>query len=125
MSDECKAGAGLAAASGYRAKPTNAVSTMLDKLTWEVVAQPDTNPDGIPFVTHEGILDLCGLKIRVVQLNTGERIFPEEEIAKLFGVLGECQNCLATPCMCASVPAIKEMTEQERAVFKPGDYDAD
>lgn len=76
-------------ASGYKAKPTDAISTALDKLDWKLVSQPEANPDGVPFATHEGILNLCGLKIRVVQLNTGQRIFPEEEICKLFDVLGD------------------------------------
>lgn len=48
-------------------------------------AEPPEN--GMPYVTHEGVLNIGEASIVVVVLNTGQRIIPEEEINKLFGIL--------------------------------------
>lgn len=63
------------------------VKTPIDKLIDEVNfiptnAQP--NEEGLPYVTHEGVLKLMGIEIQVVQLSTGQRVIPQTEIDKLF-----------------------------------------
>lgn len=56
---------------------------ILDSLEYTPV---DVNPnkDGIPYATHEGILNLGEISIRVIVLNTGQRIIPESELSKIF-----------------------------------------
>jgi hypothetical protein len=50
----------------------------------EVEKNGSNNSEGLPYVTHEGTLDINGIKINVVQLNTGQRIIPQEEFEKIF-----------------------------------------
>lgn len=46
----------------------------------------ETLPDGdLPYATHEGILDLGGVKLKVCVLNTGQRVIDKESIMDYFG----------------------------------------
>lgn len=55
------------------------IEIMLDRVDWKRTdAQP--NKEGLPYTTHEGILDLGGYKLRVFMLNTGERIIEKNDL---------------------------------------------
>lgn len=42
----------------------------------------------IPIVTHEGILKVNGLEIKVLTLDNGQRIIPEDDFKKALDWLG-------------------------------------
>lgn len=70
--------------SGYPVrKNSSAVDAMMETVVWEPTQLPE-GPQDLPYVTHEGVLEIDKFKIRVIQLNTGQRIIPEEEIEKFF-----------------------------------------
>jgi hypothetical protein len=59
------------------------IETMFDGVAW--VALPPQEPrDGLPVATHEGVLDLGGAKLRVVQLSTGQRIIDADDLVAFF-----------------------------------------
>ena len=58
---------------------------MLDTLDY-TPTNDKPNKDGLPYVTHEGILQLGEISIKVYVLNTGQRIIAEEEMEKVFGL---------------------------------------
>lgn len=62
---------------------------LLDRLTWEPV--PGVAPsDGLPFVTHQGVLTLPDLPpLRVYVLNTGVRVIDEDDLAVWLLALGD------------------------------------
>lgn len=47
---------------------------LLDFVEWEPVPAPE-NPDGLPYLTHRGVLNLPGIELQCGVLSTGERIF--------------------------------------------------
>lgn len=63
------------------------IETIFNGVQWEVVPPPEHNPEGLPFPTHSGVLDLLGVKVDVYVLNTGERIFSAESLERLFGAM--------------------------------------
>ena len=44
--------------------------------------------DCLPKVTHEGIIKIEGLEIKVLTLDNGQRIIPEEDFKKALSFLG-------------------------------------
>jgi hypothetical protein len=61
------------------------IEQLIDNIKFkEVQNNGSNNSEGLPFVTHEGELDIDGIKIKVVQLNTGQRIIPQDEMEKFF-----------------------------------------
>lgn len=70
--------------SGYPIrKHSSVVDALMETVSWTPTELP-TGPQDLPYVTHEGVLEIDNIKIRVIQLNTGQRIIPEEEIEKFF-----------------------------------------
>ncbi len=63
----------------------NPIEHMLDNLEY-IPTNGTPNEDGLPYVTHEGLLKIGELSIKVHVLNTGKRIVSEEEIEKVFGL---------------------------------------
>ena len=49
---------------------------MLDQVEWKEIEMPATDGD-LPYATHEGVLTILGIALRVYRLNTGQRIFRE------------------------------------------------
>ena len=60
----------------------------IDQAATEHCAPPADNPDGLPYVVREGVLDLAGHKLKVMVLNTGERIFEAEEFERFLKETG-------------------------------------
>lgn len=59
------------------------IDVMLDSVVWTGCESLDRH-DGLPYPTHEGVLDIAGAKIRVYQLNTGVRICDADDIENFF-----------------------------------------
>ena len=69
------------------------IEMMLDGVTWVPAVEerptgPD-NSDGIPFVTHEGVLDLMGYQLRCYRLSSGQTVFNAEDIETFFADLAD------------------------------------
>lgn len=60
------------------------IETILDKLEY-IPTNASPNKEGLPYVTHEGTLQLGEISIRVCVLNTGQRIIPSDELKRVFG----------------------------------------
>ena len=61
------------------------IDVMLDNVNYIPVNTENNNDDGLPYVTHEGILNIADLSITVYVLNNGQRIIPREEMERIFG----------------------------------------
>lgn len=69
----------------------DAITKMLDAVDWVKAPPPgeiQPGQEGIPHVTHSGILDVGGIKLRVFQLSDGKRIVDAEDIERLFTMVG-------------------------------------
>lgn len=65
---------------------TTPIEAMLNAVEWTEVGKSnmkDVGDGDIPYVTHEGALDLYGVTLRVYQLSNGKRIVDAEDIARL------------------------------------------
>jgi transcriptional regulator with XRE-family HTH domain len=66
-----------------------ALTSLLDQVRWTPIARvtdPGEEPT-LPYATHEGVLSVPGLgSLPVYQLNTGERVFDGETVARLLGL---------------------------------------
>lgn len=62
------------------------IEAILDKLEY-TPTNAEPNKEGLPYVTHEGTLQLGEISIKVCLLNTGRRIIPEDELKRAFGGL--------------------------------------
>lgn len=61
------------------------IDLILDEVAW-VEIPSDGNSDGeLPFATHEGILNLGEVTLRVYQLNDGRRIIDCDDLDAFFG----------------------------------------
>ncbi len=61
---------------------------MLDGIEWTASAEPISDEalrDGLPYVTHSGVLDIAGVRLRCYQLSSGERVFDAGDIEDLLG----------------------------------------
>lgn len=63
------------------------MSGILDGLHWEPVAQAPS-PDGLPTVTHEGILEIGTHKLRCYRLDDGRAIINADDFREFFGGMG-------------------------------------
>ena len=63
--------------------PKAPIDAMLDALEWRAI-DPYPSPDGLPIVTHEGILNLMGVDLRVYRLSDGNRVIHNEDMGRLF-----------------------------------------
>jgi hypothetical protein len=51
-----------------------------------VAGRSDDIDTGIPYVTHEGVLQLAGCELRVFQLSNGKRVISAKDVHKMFGL---------------------------------------
>jgi len=64
----------------------------IEKLLSEIKFKPITpelivKTDDTPYVTHEGILDLSGFQIQVLQLSNGQKVVDKGEIDRVYGLV--------------------------------------
>ena len=60
------------------------IEMLLEGVTWEETEQQPSNPDGLPWATHSGLLAMAGHKIRCYRLNTGATIFDINDMNAFF-----------------------------------------
>jgi hypothetical protein len=63
------------------------IEMMIDGLVWREVHSTLDHGDDLPFVTHEGTLELQGITLRVLQLSNGQRVIDSEDLDRLFGMM--------------------------------------
>lgn len=62
------------------------INALLDSVEWTLVdVREHDRIDGLPYTTHEGVLEIVGHKLRCYRLNTGEAIFNAEDVHAFFG----------------------------------------
>jgi len=69
----------VSAQGGTMKKP---IDMMLDAVEWKPA--PEQEPGDLPHVTHEGVLRLGDISLRVYQLSSGQRVISEQDLADLF-----------------------------------------
>lgn len=61
------------------------LQTALAGAVWTVVPHVETGSD-LPYATHQGVLDLMGVQLRVYRLSNGQAVIRQEDLeALLFG----------------------------------------
>lgn len=66
---------------------TTPIEMMLDGVQWQEIDHgAENDSDGLPFATHEGVLEIAGVKLRCYRLSDGRSIFNADDIAELFGL---------------------------------------
>ena len=63
------------------------IEMMLDGVQWVPAGErPDgpDNHDGLPYATHEGVLDIMGHKMRCYRLNNGQAVFSADDVEAFF-----------------------------------------
>lgn len=61
------------------------IDYLLSTVQWEPLLPPANDSDPLPYATHQGMLTIPGFgKLRVYQLNTGQRIINAEDLAAIF-----------------------------------------
>jgi hypothetical protein len=66
------------------------IELMLDDVEWKASERsaPVDSDSGLPYATHEGVLELCGKSVRCYRLNTGQAVFNADDLdfLEFFGV---------------------------------------
>jgi hypothetical protein len=58
---------------------------LLDSISWIECPPPEEpSPEGLPYVTHEGVLQLGGYRLRCYVLSSGVRIIDAKDMEALF-----------------------------------------
>lgn len=60
------------------------IETMLDQVELTPVEYTGGSTEGLPYVTHEGKMQIGDISLTVYVLNTGQRIIPAEELEAFF-----------------------------------------
>lgn len=60
---------------------------MLDGAMW-VPIEGNNSTDDLFYATHEGVLEIGELKLRVYQLNTGQRVIEESDLIAFLESMG-------------------------------------
>lgn len=63
---------------------TSAIDKLLDSVEW-VASGPAPERSDLPHVTHEGVLRVGELSLRVYQLSNGVRVIDPDDFARIFG----------------------------------------
>jgi hypothetical protein len=67
-------------------EPKNPMTAILDSVDWTPVEPPgESNFAGLPTVTHQGVLTISGVAMRVYQLSDGKRVIAREDMERFFG----------------------------------------
>jgi hypothetical protein len=64
----------------------NGTERALQQITWEPVSGVvETGDDGLPYVTHSGILRIGAFELQCFLLNTGERVIEQSALEAFLG----------------------------------------
>ena len=70
------------------------VDLLLDQLEYASV-EPREHPDmesKMPYVTHEGVLEIMEAKLRVYMLSDGQRVIDASDVESFFGLTTPTKN---------------------------------
>lgn len=60
------------------------IEMMLDGVTWTATRDPsEPVPQGL-YATHEGVLEIEGMSLKVYKLNDGQRVFDADDFVEFF-----------------------------------------
>ena len=62
--------------------------SILDGVKFTAVPPPP-EPGDLPFVTHEGLLDIAGHQLRCYRISDGRAIINAEDMQEFFGAMGD------------------------------------
>ena len=62
---------------------TTPIEKMLDAVDWSPTGSVE-NEEGLPFSTHEGVLELFGHSLRCYRLNTGQTVFDADDFEAFY-----------------------------------------
>ena len=62
---------------------------IMDGVQREQVVGTQGNSDDLPWVTHQGVFDFAGARLRCYQLSDGQRVFDADDVEAAFGVREE------------------------------------
>jgi hypothetical protein len=58
---------------------------LLDSATWKEVGPPVEQGE-LPYVTHEGTLEIGGYSLRCYRLSSGQAVFHADDFRRFFGI---------------------------------------
>lgn len=61
---------------------------ILRNVAMKKVPPPEACGDGIPYVTHQGVLDIAGFSLRCYRLNDGRAIIDRDDFHAFFEATG-------------------------------------
>jgi hypothetical protein len=62
------------------------IEAALDALEWKPIADENIHEDGTyPYATHEGVLEIGTMKLKVYQLSDGKRVIAHDDFLAFFG----------------------------------------
>jgi hypothetical protein len=74
----------------------SAIEQVLDQVDWTPVERTVQEQqkcaggagagDELPYATHEGVLSICGIRLRCYRLNTGMAVFDADDVKRFFGM---------------------------------------
>jgi len=62
------------------------IDIMMESVDWIKTDYQPTGEEKLPYVTHEGVLDIAGFKLRCYQLSTGDRVLDGGDVSNFFGI---------------------------------------
>ena len=68
-------------------KQERSINKLLDTINWKLLPENVLHDGVLPYATHEGVLKVGDFEFHVLQLNTGERVFTEDEVKAFFGLI--------------------------------------
>jgi len=60
---------------------------IFNNVKWDLLPPQEESGDGIPYATHEGILEIVGKKLRCYRLSNGQAVIHADDMRELFGDL--------------------------------------
>lgn len=60
------------------------IDQLLDAVEWTALPPPSRD-EALPYATHSGVLAIGEVRLKVYQLNTGERVIDGDDLADFFG----------------------------------------
>lgn len=68
------------------------IEMMMDGVQWKAVEEPEPDDSGLPHVTHQGELELLGVKVICCTLSTGQRIIDADSMHLLFEGMADAKK---------------------------------
>ena len=73
------------------------IEMMLEGVTWIARENVPPQDDGIPYATHEGVLELMGVSMRVYRLSSGQAVVHADDMEQFLAPLCEADFMKRNP----------------------------